>query len=239
MPPCRLPPPREWPLSPRSGWPRAGRSIPRLSRPSRPSRKPADVKAVHAALRAVSLPWLETWALRLQELVAGGRPVSEPLAIPEAGTCVLFADGMRLDVARELEARIRGNWIQVDFSWRRAALPTVTAMTKPAVSPVAGQLSGGPAAEFHHDQGWKLARRVAEEVRELGARRRALLDAGWREVRMVPDHGWPRMPGDLPKVDLPPVLTVRAGGAPAGGGEDRLAPLDRAASTGRPGPGRR
>ena len=36
----------------------------------------------------------------------------------------------------------------------------------------------------------------------------ALLEAGWREVRVVTDHGWLLLPGGLPKVDLPEHLTV-------------------------------
>ena len=214
--------------------------------------KPGDVKAVHGALRAVYLPWLEAGALRLQALLGGGPIVSEPLAVPKAGTCVLFADGLRLDVARELEAHLRGDGNLVELSWRWAAMPTVTATAKPAVSPIASQFAAGPVDQFQvsaeegkvltvdrfrkllegagisvlsgdatgdpagrgwteagsldrygHDQGWKLARRVTEEVRELAARIRALLGAGWREVQVVTDHGWLLLPGDLPKVELP------------------------------------
>ncbi|HQP89068.1 MAG TPA: BREX-1 system phosphatase PglZ type B, partial [Thermoanaerobaculia bacterium] len=217
--------------------------------------KAADVKAVHAALRAVYLPWLEAGARRLQELAGKGLPDAGPLAAPGAGTVVLFADGLRLDVARDLEARLRDGGGPVDFTWRWAALPTVTATAKPAVSPVAASLVAGAAADFQagtadgkaltpdrfrklldadgiqilsgeatgdpsgrawteagsldkygHDQGWKLARRVAEEVRELQGRVQALLEAGWREVRIVTDHGWLLMPGDLPKVELPKFL---------------------------------
>jgi len=217
--------------------------------------KAPDVKAVHAALRAVYLPWLDASARRLQELSGKGLPVAEAVAASEAGTCVLFADGLRFDVARELEACLSDVGASVDLAWRWAALPTVTATAKPAVSPVAPGLVAGPAAEFQaatadgkpltpdrfrklldaagiqvltgeatgdpggrawteagsldkygHDQGWKLARRVAEEVRELAGRVQALLDAGWREVRVVTDHGWLLLPGDLPKVDLPKFL---------------------------------
>jgi len=217
--------------------------------------KAADVKAIHAALRAVYLPWLDAGARRLQELAGKGLPVADPLGAPAAGTVVLFADGLRLDVARELEAHLRDGGALVDIAWRWAALPTVTATAKPAVSPAAASLTAGPAAEFQaatadgkpltpdrfrklldgaglevlsgeatgdpsgrgwteagsldrygHDQGWKLARRVAEEVRELAGRVQALLEAGWREVRVVTDHGWLLMPGDLPKVDLPKYL---------------------------------
>ena len=61
--------------------------------------------------------------------------------------------------------------------------------------------------KYGHDQGWRLARRIDEEVRGLAARIQALLDAGWTTVRVVTDHGWLLMPGGLPKIDLPAFLT--------------------------------
>jgi hypothetical protein len=51
----------------------------------------------------------------------------------------------------------------------------------------------------------------------------ALLNAGWRRVRVVTDHGWLLMPGGLPKIELPQYLlssrwarcaTVREGATP-------------------------
>ncbi len=58
-----------------------------------------------------------------------------------------------------------------------------------------------------HQQGWKLACRLDDLVRDVAARVRALLAAGWREVRVVTDHGWLLLPGGLPKTDLPKALT--------------------------------
>jgi hypothetical protein len=53
-----------------------------------------------------------------------------------------------------------------------------------------------------HNDGWKLARSVETEVRDLVSRIQALLKAGWREVIVVTDHGWVLAPGGLPKVEL-------------------------------------
>ncbi|MBV8554633.1 MAG: hypothetical protein JO116_03645 [Planctomycetaceae bacterium] len=41
----------------------------------------------------------------------------------------------------------------------------------------------------------------------MAARIESLLAAGWREVRVVTDHGWLLLPGGLPKADLPKYLT--------------------------------
>ena len=57
-----------------------------------------------------------------------------------------------------------------------------------------------------HQEGARLARRIGEQVRELRERITELLDAGWRQVRVVTDHGWLLLPGGLPKVELPGYL---------------------------------
>ena len=58
-----------------------------------------------------------------------------------------------------------------------------------------------------HAHGAKLARHVAAEVLAVLERVQSLMAAGWKEVRVVTDHGWLLMPGGLPKVDLPKYLT--------------------------------
>ncbi|HYT88221.1 MAG TPA: BREX-1 system phosphatase PglZ type B [Gemmataceae bacterium] len=57
-----------------------------------------------------------------------------------------------------------------------------------------------------HEQGWELARRIEEEVQGLAERTAALLAAGWKEVRIITDHGWLLLPGGLPKVELAKVV---------------------------------
>ena len=49
---------------------------------------------------------------------------------------------------------------------------------------------------------------MGEETRELATRIEELIASGWREVRVVTDHGWLLLPGGLPKVELPEHLTV-------------------------------
>src|SRR5450759_3040212 len=41
-----------------------------------------------------------------------------------------------------------------------------------------------------HNEGWKLARSVETELRDLVSRIVALLNAGWSDVVVVTDHGW-------------------------------------------------
>lgn len=75
-----------------------------------------------------------------------------------------------------------------------------------------GDPSGRAWAEYGsidrlgHEEGAKLARRIPEEIRGLTLRINALLAAGWKQVRVVTDHGWLLLPGGLPKVELPGYL---------------------------------
>jgi hypothetical protein len=111
---------------------------------------PADEQAVRAAIRALYLPWIEAHAQRLQQLLsAGPPPAAASVRRVEPGTCYLFVDGMRYDVAHQLAEVMLGRGWEVQDDWRWAALPTVTATAKPAASPVADLVSGGPEdAEF-------------------------------------------------------------------------------------------
>ncbi len=227
----------------------------------------ADVEAVRTAIRVVYRPWLEEAAERFQQLAAQqplprkGPGTAVPFGIP--GCCVLFADGLRFDIARKLVAELTDAGLTTEVGRRFSTLPSVTPTAKPAASPIAalfgppgtpadflpsvleGEYAGrtltieifrklltahgyevlrgeeiGTAGEgamawceyghldrIGHDEKWKLARRVAEEVRGLALRIQTLLDAGWRQVRVVTDHGWLLLPGGLPKQELPAFLT--------------------------------
>ena len=65
----------------------------------------------------------------------------------------------------------------------------------------------GDLDKLGHSLQAKLAARIDEQIALLLERIEFLLDAGWREVRVVTDHGWLWLPGGLPKVDLPKYLT--------------------------------
>jgi hypothetical protein len=53
-----------------------------------------------------------------------------------------------------------------------------------------------------------LPARVRVEVMNAADRIQQLLDAGWKKVRVVTDHGWLLMPEGLPKVELPAYLAA-------------------------------
>ncbi len=222
---------------------------------------PEQQSAVLGCLRAIYLPWLDATARHLQKLVHDhGQAVAKRARSfgPAAGRLVLFADGLRMDVAQQLATRLAGEGIESTSDWEWSTIPAVTASAKPAASPMADGVQGGTAEdEFAtrlrstgqlltqdrfvatlkergwqflgadetgdptgsawteagtldkrgHSEGWKLARSVETEVRDLASRVSALLKAGWGEIIVVTDHGWLLLPGGLPKVELKAFLT--------------------------------
>lgn len=111
-----------------------------------------DLEAVSAALRAIYLPWLEEAARRLQTAVraSGGLlQISGALdGVAAAGTCTVFVDGLRYDVAVQLQQRLASIG-QAALSARWTSLPSVTASGKAWCSPVAAHIAGTPDdAEF-------------------------------------------------------------------------------------------
>ena len=217
---------------------------------------PEQYGVVLGALRAVYLPWLENTARHLQQLIReNGQSVSKrakPIEIA-AGRLVLFADGLRMDVARQLGEKLTRVGLESTLEWDWSTIPSVTATAKPAASPIADAIQGGEAGdEFStrlistgqlltqdrfvaglkergwqylgphetgdpsgsawteagaldkrgHNEGWKLARSVETELRDLVSRIAALVKAGWSDVVVVTDHGWLLVPGGLPKVEL-------------------------------------
>jgi len=105
----------------------------------------SDVDAVSAALRAMYLPWLEESARRLQDAVkvtGGLKPLEAVANTAGAGTCTVFVDGLRYDVAMRLQQRLQAvGTTKLDAAW--TSLPSVTASGKAWCSPVAGYVAGG------------------------------------------------------------------------------------------------
>lgn len=110
-----------------------------LGHPSAPS--------VETVAEALYRPWLEATVERFQAAWIASPPAGpEPgLAADEpAGTCALFVDGLRFDVAAGLSEMLMHRGLSSDLLWGMAGVPTVTGTCKPAVSPVAALLRSGP-----------------------------------------------------------------------------------------------
>jgi hypothetical protein len=106
----------------------------------------ADTDAAGAAVRAVYLPWLEEAAKRLQDAVkiVGGMPALQSASdayAAESGTCEVFVDGLRYDVAQRLRAKL-DRLGSTTLAARWTSMPSVTASGKAWCSPVARLVSG-------------------------------------------------------------------------------------------------
>lgn len=223
-----------------------------------------DLAAVKASIRSLYGPWLADSATHLQDLVRTGNVPgqgadAQPPAVAEPGECILFADGLRFDVGHRLAEALTRHGFEAPLHTRWTGLPSVTATSKPAVSPVAPRLKGlpdddnfqpsvaetgedlsthrfrklledegyeyipredvgepsgkgwtehGELDQTGHEHGWKLAWRISEEVRGLVERIETLIQAGWKRVKVVTDHGWLLLPGGLPKIQLPGFLAA-------------------------------
>lgn len=102
----------------------------------------ADIEAVQSCASAMYRPWVDASARAMQAVAHVDWPA--PSALPaEAGTCVVFCDGLRYDLAERLSAILEGRGGEVDVSHWLSVIPTLTATAKPAATPVAGLLGTG------------------------------------------------------------------------------------------------
>lgn len=223
----------------------------------------ADYQAVSCAAHSLYLPWVQSSAEHFQQLLvkepAATYGNADSLAIkPSKGGVILFADGLRWDLANKLVKLLQERGLSPQLVQHWAAQPTVTATAKPALAPLAAKLKGttpgedflpnisetgqtltpdrfkkllegekiqylspgetgdtagcawteqGEIDSLGHSLQAKLANRVQEQLDLIVERVESLLEAGWKEIHIVTDHGWLLMPGGLPKVSLPKYLT--------------------------------
>ena len=98
---------------------------------------------VEPALLALYRPWLQRAAETFQQRVlTEGYPVKQADEVPD-GTVLVFVDGLRLDLARQLEAALQSTGLKVDLQHRFTSVPSVTSSGKVWCSPgfVAAQVS--------------------------------------------------------------------------------------------------
>ncbi len=151
------------------------------------------------ALEAKGLTVVREWQFAaLPGVTATAKPAASPVA-PLLGPgpefhATVTSDGAKV-TAETLRRELAGCGYAI-LSEEETGTPTGAAWTEFGHLDTSG-----------HTEGWKLALRVPEEVRELAQRIQVLLETGWTEVRVITDHGWLLLPGGLPKADLPEHLT--------------------------------
>ena len=103
---------------------------------------------VASVAEAMYRPWLEASTTIFQNAWSADPSWSGPAAgvtadLPD-GTCAMFVDGLRMDVAARVAAVLADSGQEYDLGWGRAGVPTVTSTCKPTLTPLAPSLVGGP-----------------------------------------------------------------------------------------------
>jgi hypothetical protein len=163
----------------------------------------AHISAIHRVVRSLYEPWLDQAARRLQEIVAKQDWAKRVMPLPaENRTVILFADGLRMDVGRMLQANLEARGLHVAFNHRFGPIPSVTPTAKPVASPAVNAISG---LETDGDfcPSWKITGRAVNAPglrEELSSRGMAIVDpaepagplgdqAGWVEFGQIDQRG--------------------------------------------------
>jgi len=182
-----------------------------------------DAELVGQVVRAIYLPWLDKTAAHFQSVCQGGSAIATLVTAvaAEREQCLVFADGLRFDVAVALQEKLEARGLVARLSHRIAPLPSVTATAKPAVMPLPssgyGSIVGGPMPETFLPQVRTAAGTKPATTNELhgvlGELRVAVLgpdetdgaataeQGGWTEVgridelghKLLRDAGWRRV----------------------------------------------
>ena len=107
---------------------------------------PADLAVIGHVVHALYLPWLDASARHFQGLVQGAESAARAMVTGtehDKDACLLFADGLRFDVAGMLRDRLEAKGFRTRMTHRLAPLPTVTATAKPFATTVHDRLEGG------------------------------------------------------------------------------------------------
>lgn len=149
------------------------------------------------SLRVAEQPW---WA-PLPSITATGKPAVTPVRDlvtggEESGDFepIVTASGKKLtaSILRKMMS---------DSGW------SVLTETETGTGVGHAWCENGDIDALGHEHGAKMAMDVQRTLDELRDRVMDLVAAGWRSIRIVTDHGWLLMPGDLPVAPLPAAVT--------------------------------
>lgn len=111
-----------------------------------PGNNAQDIAAVKGAVQALYKPWLEETAANMQKIIASDQATHtypyQTIQKPENGTCILFSDALRLDVAQRLSTALQADGYQLSIAIHLAVLPAITSTSKPALGPAPEKITG-------------------------------------------------------------------------------------------------
>jgi hypothetical protein len=147
-----------------------------------------------------------TWRIAAVPTVT---PTAKPAAAP-VGEGIRGGDGV--DFTPLVETKSGWKPLTAPLFRERLEAAGVEVLASDEARIPAGTAGGGWAEcgsidSLGHTLQADLTHQLATELERVAGRVAALLDAGWRRVSVVTDHGWLLLPGGLPKVELPAYLT--------------------------------
>jgi hypothetical protein len=195
----------------------------------------ADKEAIHCAVRALYVPWLQRVADALRAVVdAGGYPKPGAVAFAD-GTCLLFADGLRWDVGMMLVASLQRAGRAGRHHGPLGGLPprdrNLQTRPLPHPPPALGRRGSGRLHPLDHRHGQDAGQRGVSEAggagrgagaggQRDGRPQRPRLDGVWRHRQVRPqarlqDRPPRRRPAPRPRATYPGAprrrLAARAG----------------------------
>jgi hypothetical protein len=105
-----------------------------------------DVALIQSVVRALYLPWLDASARHFQSLIDGAESAVRAKVTGtqhEKDACLMFADGLRYDIAGMLAERLEAKGYRARLNHRLSPLPTVTSTAKPFATLSHDKLEGG------------------------------------------------------------------------------------------------
>lgn len=157
--------------------------------------RPNEAPIIASVVKVLYEPWLDASARHFQGLVAADEELARSKtrgAAPSVGECVVFADGLRFDIAASLREQLGARGHRVTLNARLAPIPSVTATAKPLAAGLEGQLEG---AEENGDFVPRLRETkqpaTAQRIRDLlAARDVELLGEETRGPTSAGGKGW-------------------------------------------------
>lgn len=126
-----------------------------------------DVAAVKVAVEAIYKPWLETSANNFQKTIRQADYPRTLISKPQNGTCILFSDAFRMDLAQDLSHLLEKESFKPEITFRLSALPTVTSSAKPALAPNQIKIDGKSSRDLNPAIAAKGSGLTAESYRKL------------------------------------------------------------------------
>jgi len=125
-----------------------------------------DVMAAKVAMNSIYKPWLEKNANAFQQVIRKTGYTATSMTKPNLGTCMLFIDAFRMDLAQRLANFVKDE-CKTEITPYLAALPPVTSTAKPALAPNHQAIDGTVSRDLNPQIKGRSTPLTAEGLRNL------------------------------------------------------------------------